>query len=193
MLRTFVSFETVEKFSLIPTFIAWVLLCFYFLLFFFYLINILLRDSSSRVSYTICWISDLLSLSIVSSISSLASTFQDVIYYSSASVFSLWFASLLVSLALITETLCSFVLSQFVPFHVDLIFYIVGTFKRRYYGHRYDFNHRKQRSSTCLSKYMSDLQDQGISYAWTGKSLPGGGGSTPPHNLAKHAWRKNIS
>ena len=87
MLRTFVSFETVEKFSLILTFIAWVLLCFYFLLFFFYLINILLRDSSSRVSYTICWISDSLSLSIVSSISSLASTFQDVIYYSSTSVF----------------------------------------------------------------------------------------------------------
>ena len=87
MLRTFVSFETVEKFSLILTFIAWVLLCFYFLLFFFYLINILLRDSSSRVSYTICWISDSLSLSIVSSISSLASTFQDVIHYSSASVF----------------------------------------------------------------------------------------------------------
>ena len=87
MLRAFVSFETVEKFSLILTFIAWVLLCFYFLLFFFYLINILLRDSSSRVSYTICWISDSLSLSIVSSISSLASTFQDVIYYSSASVF----------------------------------------------------------------------------------------------------------
>ena len=73
--------------SFLLTFIAWVVLCFYFLLFFFYLINILLRDSSSRVFYTINWISDSLSLSIVSSISSLASTFQDVIYYSSASVF----------------------------------------------------------------------------------------------------------
>ena len=39
----FVSFEIVEKFSLIITFTAWVLLCFYFFLFFFYLINILLR------------------------------------------------------------------------------------------------------------------------------------------------------
>ena len=40
----------------------------------------------------------------------------------------------------------------------------VGTFKQRYYGHRYDFNHRKQRSSTCLSKYVWELKDQGISF-----------------------------
>jgi hypothetical protein len=55
----------------------------------------------------------------------------------------------------------------------------VGTFKRQYYGHRYDFNHWSQRSSTCLSKYVWDLQD--ISY-----DLYRGGGSTPPPDLAKH-------
>ena len=40
----------------------------------------------------------------------------------------------------------------------------VGTFKKRYYGHTYDLNHPSQRTSTCLSKYVWELQDQGISY-----------------------------
>ena len=43
VLRVFVSFKIVENFGIILTFITWLVLCFYFLLFFFYLINILLR------------------------------------------------------------------------------------------------------------------------------------------------------
>ena len=54
-----------------------------------------------------------------------------------------------------------------------------GTFKRRYYGHRYDFNHRSQRSSTCLSKYVWDLQDQGISYDLNWKIIARGRGFNP--------------
>ena len=54
-----------------------------------------------------------------------------------------------------------------------------GTFKRRYYGHRYDFNHRKQRSSTCLSKYVWDLQDQGISYDIDWQIIARGRGFNP--------------
>ena len=43
VLRVFVSFKIVENFGIILTFITWLVLCFYFLLFFFYLINILPR------------------------------------------------------------------------------------------------------------------------------------------------------
>ena len=55
----------------------------------------------------------------------------------------------------------------------------VGTFKRRYYGHTYDLNHPSQRSNTCLSKYVWELQDQGISYDLDWKIIARGKGFNP--------------
>ena len=58
----------------------------------------------------------------------------------------------------------------------------VGPFKQRIYGHNYDLRHQSQRTSTCLSKYVWGLKDEGVS---PGKSSPGGGGSTPPPGHAR--------
>ena len=40
----------------------------------------------------------------------------------------------------------------------------VGTFKRRYYGHSYDFRHRSQQTSLCLFSLIWDLKDAGVDY-----------------------------
>ena len=55
----------------------------------------------------------------------------------------------------------------------------VGTFKQRYYGHSYDQRHLKQRSSTCLSKYVWDLKDRDIGYDITWKIIARGRGFNP--------------
>ena len=74
VLRVFVSFKIVENFGIILTFITWLELWFYFILFFF-LVNILLRILS-WISYTFCLISGLLSFSIASYSSPLTSFFK---------------------------------------------------------------------------------------------------------------------
>ena len=55
----------------------------------------------------------------------------------------------------------------------------VGPFKQRYYGHNFDFRHRSQRTSTCLSKYVWELKDQGIDYTLTWKIIARGRGFNP--------------
>ena len=55
----------------------------------------------------------------------------------------------------------------------------VGPFKQRYYGHNFDFRHRSQRKSTCLSKYVWELKDQGIDYTLTWKIIARGRGFDP--------------
>jgi hypothetical protein len=88
MLSVCVFWNFIEKYSLIITFTAWVVLCFYFFLFFFYLINILMRLLIPSFLYYLLKFSLVKVLNCIS-ISSLASTFQDVIYYTTNSVVQL--------------------------------------------------------------------------------------------------------
>ena len=55
----------------------------------------------------------------------------------------------------------------------------VGPFKQRIYGHNYDLRHQSQRTSTCLSKYVWGLKDEGIDYDITWKIIARGRGFNP--------------
>ena len=55
----------------------------------------------------------------------------------------------------------------------------VGPFKQRVYGHNYDLRHQSQRTSTCLSKYVWGLKDEGIDYDITWKIIARGRGFNP--------------
>ena len=54
-----------------------------------------------------------------------------------------------------------------------------GTFKRRYYGHSYDFRHRSQRTSSSLSSHIWDLKDAGVDYDLFWKIIARGRGFNP--------------
>ena len=55
----------------------------------------------------------------------------------------------------------------------------VGPFKTRYYGHSHDLRTPSQRRSTCLSKYVWELKDNGVAYDIYWKIIARGRGFNP--------------
>ena len=55
----------------------------------------------------------------------------------------------------------------------------VGPFKTRYYGHSHDLRTPSQRRSTCLSKFVWELKDNGVAYDIYWKIIARGRGFNP--------------